>query len=627
MDEAKCGVTVEEVQRVYQGRFEQVSKTVDLGLFPPPKRRMEAGDLQGLCEPITPEEVRSARKSTKAMTAAGPDGVAAYKLKSKVGDGELLVTVFNTWLTDQTIPQYLKESRSILLPKGKKDLNLSGNWRPLTISSILLRLYSKVLAKRLTAAVPLNLIQRGFIPAPGVSENTQLLARVIKQAKARKGELAVAFLDLAKAFDTVLHDLVRKGMQRFGVPDFLVNVVADMYEGAKTTFTVKGGQTEPITIGSGVKQGDPLSPILFDMALDPLLCLLKTEGEPWKIGRTNLTAMGYADDTAVMSRNSPGIKVDIEPDASAWEYLQLFVDDELLNQMVEQTSLYAAQYKAAQYKSAQYKAAQYKAAQYKAAQYKAALGRAIKPHNLLAGWTDITTQELKVFLGLLFLMGIVDKPDIKSYWSTNPYLKTPIFGKSMSRNRFEAILMAFHLNDNTQNLPRDDPGYKLFKIQPLLSKLQDRFAAVYHPRQNLSIDESMMPWRGRVGFRQFIPSKPVRYGIKMYLYCESDSPYVCRMEIYCGRRWGQREKDHGPNVVKWFSENFHGKGHTIFIDSFFSSVGLFRELGMMGTTATGTIRKDRRGLPTQLGEKKLQKGQTAEMKCDITANEVRHHGQ
>ncbi|KAL8602269.1 hypothetical protein ACOMHN_022782 [Nucella lapillus] len=128
----------------------------------------------------------------------------------------------------------------------------------------------------------------------------------------QKGELAVAFLNLAKAFDTVSHDLVRKGMQRFRVPDFLVNVVADMYEGAKTTFTVKGGQTESITIGSGVKQGDPLSPILFDMALDPLLCLLETEVEPWKIGRTNLTAMGYADDTAVMSRSRAGLETNLE---------------------------------------------------------------------------------------------------------------------------------------------------------------------------------------------------------------------------------------------------------------------------------------------------------------------------
>ena len=112
----------------------------------------------------------------------------------------------------------------------------------------------------------------------------------------------------------------------------------------------------------------------------------------------------------------------------------------------------------------------------------------------------------------------MDKPDLKSYWSTNPLLETQIFGRSMSRNRFEALLAAFHLNDNTTNLPRDDPAHdKLFKIRPLVTHLQKRFQDAYSPKQNLSIDESMMPFHGRVSFKQFIPSKPIRYGIKMYM--------------------------------------------------------------------------------------------------------------
>eukprot|EP00745_Piridium_sociabile_P021433 TRINITY_DN32985_c0_g1_i2.p1 TRINITY_DN32985_c0_g1~~TRINITY_DN32985_c0_g1_i2.p1 ORF type:complete len:720 (-),score=99.59 TRINITY_DN32985_c0_g1_i2:130-2289(-) len=260
-------------------------------------------------QPIAPREVIRALKGTKAMTAAGPDGVAAHQIKMKCGDGVLLSIIFNTWLTSRKIPPYLKESRSILLPKTKQDLDKIGNWRPLTIGSVLTRLYAKILAKRLSEQIPLNPMQRGFIPAPGVSENTVLLKRIIREAKQKRGTLAVAFLDLAKAFDTVSHDLVQKGMKRFGIPEHLCEVVGDMYKGATTRFQVKGGETGPLHIRSGVKQGDPLSPILFDMAMDPLFCLLEEEGKAWKTeSGTTVVAMGYADDTAVLSRSLAGMK-------------------------------------------------------------------------------------------------------------------------------------------------------------------------------------------------------------------------------------------------------------------------------------------------------------------------------
>ncbi|KAL8594459.1 hypothetical protein ACOMHN_018167 [Nucella lapillus] len=110
-DEAKCGIPVKEVQEVYKGRFEQVSRTVDLGGFPSPKRRIETSDLQGLREPITPAEVRSALKSMKAMTAAGPDGVAACQLKAKAGGrgaiGHCLQHLAHG-TEDSTVPQGVK---------------------------------------------------------------------------------------------------------------------------------------------------------------------------------------------------------------------------------------------------------------------------------------------------------------------------------------------------------------------------------------------------------------------------------------------------------------------------------------------------------------------------------------
>ena len=307
-----CQIPVSEVEKEYRGRFEKESCEVNLEAFPKPDITLSEEEGEMLTSPITPREVRNALLATKALTAAGPDGVAAYKVKASAGDGTLLATLFNVWLIEQRIPDSLKEARSILLPKGKTDLHLLGNWRPLTIGSILARIYTKILAKRLTSKVPLNPMQRGFIPAPGVSENILLLDRIIRLAKKTKGQLSVAFLDLAKAFDTVSHDLVQKGLERFNVPTKMLNIVQDMYTNVSTSFTLKTGTTNNINIKSGVKQGDPLSPILFDIAMDPLFCLLKSEGVPWNIGATEVVAMGYADDTAVLSKTPAGMRKNLE---------------------------------------------------------------------------------------------------------------------------------------------------------------------------------------------------------------------------------------------------------------------------------------------------------------------------
>ena len=119
--------------------------------------------------------------------------------------------------------------------------------------------------------------------------------------------LVVAFLDLAKAFDTVSHDLIKKGLQRLDVPNQFINAVQDMYTGASTVFSTKAGDTAEISIKQGVKQGDPLSPILFNVAMDPLFCSLERDGVGWKEAGRAMTALGYADDTAVLSDSRGGM--------------------------------------------------------------------------------------------------------------------------------------------------------------------------------------------------------------------------------------------------------------------------------------------------------------------------------
>ena len=100
------------------------------------------------------------KKAVRAMrtgSAAGPDRITVAQLKRKMEENPgFLAGVYTLWLRSGKVPEKLKASRSLLLPKGTTDMQNIGNWRPLSISSVLLRLYTKILAKRLTSAVSLH---------------------------------------------------------------------------------------------------------------------------------------------------------------------------------------------------------------------------------------------------------------------------------------------------------------------------------------------------------------------------------------------------------------------------------------------------------------------------------------
>ena len=128
---------------------------------------------------------------------------------------------------------------------------------------------------------------------------------------------------------------------------------------------------------------------------------------------------------------------------------------------------------------------------------------------------------MKQFLGLYFLMGILKKPGIEMYWSKDPLFSTPIFTAIMTRNRFKLILKFLHFNNN-RNAPRpNDPNAdKLYKLRPLLDHLYEKFQEVYTPNKYISIDESLLLWKGRLSFKQYIPLKRARFGIKTFMLCE-----------------------------------------------------------------------------------------------------------
>ena len=244
------------------------------------------------------------------------------------------------------------------------------------------------------------------------------------------------------------------------------------------------------------------------------------------------------------------------------EFFNLFVTDDILKLMVMETNRYANDLLS---KST------------------------VKDKSRLKRWINTTNTEMKKFIGLLFIMGLVKKSRLVEYWSTDAIIATPFFNQIMPRDRFELLLRYWHFCNN--DLASD--GGRLFKLKDICNALLDRFQALHSPARQVSIDESMVLWRGRLIFGQYIPGKRHKYGVKLCMLCEP-SGYVWNVLIYYGKLDQISGFGHAETNVLKLMEKLLDCGHVLYADNFCTSVPLAEELLKRKTLLCGTLRKKRK---------------------------------
>lgn len=137
-------------------------------------------------------------------------------------------------------------------------------------------------------------------------------------------------------------------------------------------------------------------------------------------------------------------------------------------------------------------------------------------------WYETTCKEMRAFVALNVLFGVKSLPETRLFWSKNPYLGVTLVQKVVPRNRLEKIRQYLHLNNQENMLPREDPNFdKLFKIRPLLDTLSGTFREEYQLSKFVSIDEGMVKYKGRLGFKQYMPMKPVKRLIKIWVLADA----------------------------------------------------------------------------------------------------------
>jgi Transposase IS4 len=210
---------------------------------------------------------------------------------------------------------------------------------------------------------------------------------------------------------------------------------------------------------------------------------------------------------------------------------------------------------------------------------------ATAPHD----WRPTTAAELYAFLGVHLFMGIDRLPRTEMYWSQS--FGHPLIASIFSRDRFKQLLRFFRVVAPVDDAAPRDP---LPHIQSLAAKLNASFAAHSNPSQQLALDEAMAAFKGRSPIKQYIPSKPHKWGYK--IYCLSSEDYLLRFQVYAGAE--ERSVDGATyDTVMRLLQGYEEKAHVLFTDNWFTSPALLLALQRKGIRLCGSVRRNRKGLP------------------------------
>ncbi|KAJ8949458.1 hypothetical protein NQ318_007559 [Aromia moschata] len=233
--------------------------------------------------------------------------------------------------------------------------------------------------------------------------------------------------------------------------------------------------------------------------------------------------------------SNSGVKNEnLSSNSSELDYFLALFDDEIVNVIIENTNLYAKQQNASM-------------------------------------WKDIDKRDLFIFIALTLLM---------------PYEKN-----TMSRDRYLQILRNLHFQDNEMQVP---PNNRLHKMGPILELIQRNFKRQLYPFQDVVIDESLILFKGRLHFKQYIKSKRHRFGIKLFVLCDCETAYILNFDVYVGK---ENEKSVNQEDLVYLVH-----------DNYYTSPALSTYLHKHKTNSCGTVRSNRKKLPKF--EKKLKKGET-----------------
>lgn len=280
-------------------------------------------ELSKKCEGmLTEQECLQALKNMDNGKSPGSDGFTSefYKFFWEHINQDVVASI-NYGFEKRQLSICQRRGIITLVPKKNKPTNLLGNLRPISLLNTDYKIATKAIAKRLESVLPLmiNADQTGYIKGRYIGENVRLISDIISYTATKNLPGLAVFLDFEKAFDSMEWNFLTKVLDKYNFgPDFK-NWIETFYCNVTSCVTNNGFASDFFLLERGVRQGCPLSGMLFVLGIEILALAIKQNSkiEGIKVGAREIKMTQYADDTTVFLKN-------LESMSALLELLDLF---------------------------------------------------------------------------------------------------------------------------------------------------------------------------------------------------------------------------------------------------------------------------------------------------------------
>ena len=277
----------------------------------------------GLNDDFSGAEVAGAISKSRNYSAAGPDGITPELLRyatMKDEDGvvinvlaEPLAALFNCMLQRGHYPhQFCQNSLSVIHKKG--DTLQCTNYRGVMVGNVLAKVHASVVNERCSEWCEENGLraesQAAFRKELGTLNQLLVMRQIKDKVRSDNSMVFACFLDIEKAFDTAKREALWVRLEERGVQGKIMDTIKSMFEKVCVRVKVDGKYSEPFRVLQGVKQGDPISPLLFGLLIEILheMLIQSCQADGVVVGDKMITDLLFADDTTLLAGSADGLQ-------------------------------------------------------------------------------------------------------------------------------------------------------------------------------------------------------------------------------------------------------------------------------------------------------------------------------